>query len=100
VYVDKENLKVMKITLVADDMAPGFPIRQVDLTLNYDYTKIGDNEYVLPLQAELRSRDDRRFLVKNDVEFRLYRKFGADASIKFDLPEPLPEESLKEQPAK
>jgi hypothetical protein len=35
-------------------------------------------------------------MIKNDVEFRMYRKFGADTSIKFDTPDPLPEE--KEQP--
>jgi hypothetical protein len=69
VYVDKESLKVMQITLEADDLQAPFPIRQVNLTLVYDYTRIGDGEFVLPLQAELRSRDDRRFLVKNRVSY-------------------------------
>ena len=98
VFVDKASLKVMQITLEAEDLPPGFPVRQVNLTLVYDYTRIGDADYVLPLKAELRARDDRRFLTKNDVEFRLYRKFGADTSIKFDTPDPVPEEKLKEQP--
>ena len=100
VYVDKETLKVMQITLAADGLMAPFPIRQVSLTLVYDYTRIGDSDYVLPLKAELRSADDRRFLVKNDVEFRMYRKFGADTSIKFDTPEPLPEDKMKEETAK
>ena len=99
VYVDKESLRVMQITLEAELSAP-FPIRQVNLTLVYDTTKIGDAEFVLPLKAELRSRDDRRFLVKNDVEFRMYRKFGADTSIKFETPEPLPEDKISEEPPK
>jgi len=98
VYVDKESLKVMQITLEAEDLPPAFTVRQVNLTLVYDYTRIGDTDYVLPLKAELRSRDDRRFLIKNDVEFRMYRKFGTDTTIKFDTPDPLPEEKLKEQP--
>lgn len=98
VYVDKESLKVMQITLEAEDLPPAFPVRQVNLKLVYDYTRIGDTDYVLPLKAELRSRDDRRYQIKNDVEFRLYRKFGADTSIKFDTPDPLPEDKLKEQP--
>ena len=70
----------------------------MNLTLVYDYTRIGDGEFVLPLKAELRSRDDRRFLVKNDVEFRMYRKFGTETTIKFETPEPAPEEKIKEQP--
>jgi hypothetical protein len=40
-------------------------------------------------------------LVKNEVEFRLYNKFGAEATIQFgDTPEPLPEENTKEEPVK
>jgi hypothetical protein len=100
VYVDKETLKVMQITLETEDLPRDFPIRQVSLTLVYDYTKIGDNDYVLPLKAELRSRDDRNLLVKNDIEFRMYRKFGAETNIQFDTPAPLPDESVKEQPVK
>jgi hypothetical protein len=100
VFVDKGNLKVMRITLEAEGMPADFPVREVNLTLTYDSTKIGDSDYVLPLKAELRSRDDRRYLVKNDVEFRMYRKFEAETNIKFDTPEPLPEENLKEQPVK
>jgi len=100
VYVDKENLKVMKITLEVENLPPGFPIRQVNLSLNYGPARIGDNDYVLPLQAELRSSGDNRFQVKNDIEFRMYRKFGTDTSIKFDTPEPLPEAELKEKPLK
>jgi hypothetical protein len=100
VYVDKESLKVMKITLEVENLPPGFPIRRVNLSLDYGPARIGDKDYVLPLQAELRSSGDNRFEVKNDIEFRMYRKFGTDTSIKFDTPEPLPETELKEQPVK
>jgi hypothetical protein len=100
VYIDKEDPKVMRITLKVDELPPSFPIRQVDLRLIYGPARIGDTDYVLPLQAELTSSDDRRFRVKNDIEFRMYRKFGTDTNIKFDTPEALPEHELKEQPAK
>ncbi len=39
-------------------------------------------------------------LAKNEVEFRLYRKFAAEAVVTFETPEPLPEEKTKEQPPK
>ena len=100
VYVDKENLKVMKITLEVENLPAGFPIRHVNLSLDYGPARIGDNDYVLPLQAELRSSGDNRFQSKNDIEFRMYRKFGTDTSIKFDTPAPIPEGELKEQPLK
>ena len=98
VFVDKETLKVMYIKLETEGLPSDFPIREVDLTLRYNNTKIGDGDYILPERAELRSRDDRNVLVKNNIEFLLYQKFGADTAIQFDTPEPLPE--VKEQPLK
>ena len=41
-----------------------------------------------------------KFLSKNEVEFRMYRKFGAEAIIKFETPEPLPPDKINEQPVK
>jgi hypothetical protein len=98
VFVDKETPTVRYIQLETEGLPPDFPIKEVHLTLRYNKTKIGDNDYVLPERAELRSRDDRSALVKNNIEFRMYQKFGADTAIQFDTPEPLPE--VKEEPAK
>jgi N12 class adenine-specific DNA methylase len=97
IYVDADLLTVTRITLEAIDIPPTFPIQLAKTTLDYDFIKIGDAEHVLPLRAEVRMREGRT-LVKNDVEFRMYRKFGAEATIKFETPEPLPEDATKEQP--
>jgi hypothetical protein len=42
---------------------------------------------------------DSKLLTKNDVEFRLYRKFTAESSITF-TPDALPDDQTKEQPPK
>jgi hypothetical protein len=58
--------------------------------LDYDYTRIGDADYLLPLTFELRSRQGK-VLVKNDVDYDNYRKFTADSSVRFgdaDAPPP------------
>jgi len=55
--------------------------------LDYDYTRIGDSDYLLPLEFELRSREGKQ-LIKNDVTYDAYRKFNADTNITFDSPEP------------
>ncbi len=100
VYVDCDTLRVMRIKLQADTLPPSFPIQEVTLDLNYDYQKIGDTQFVLPLKAELRSREGQ-YHIKNDVEFRMYRKFSADATITFDqTPEPLPADQTQEEPVK
>jgi hypothetical protein len=54
---------------------------------------------LLPLKAVVRMRE-RKFLTKNEVEFRMYRKFTAEASITYETRAPLPEEKTKEQPPK
>jgi len=97
VYVDQESRIVSRVTLEADDLPPSFPIQKAALTLDYDFATINETQYMLPLKAEMRLRQGR-FLAKNEVEFRTYRKFGVEAVITFETPAPLPEEQLKEQP--
>jgi hypothetical protein len=90
VYADRDTGTVMRITMECDDIPAGFPIRDVSEILDYDFQKIGAREYVLPVKAELRSHNGRTSAF-NQIEFRLYRKYSADASITFDPPEPLPD---------
>ncbi|HVP48519.1 MAG TPA: hypothetical protein VMT32_18115 [Bryobacteraceae bacterium] len=101
IYVDKDTHQILRITLQAVDIPSSFPVQEAGTVLDYDYVKIGDREFLLPLKAVVRMRHDK-YLTKNEKEFRLYRKFSADAEIKFDAvtPDPLPEDQTKEQPAK
>ena len=95
IYVDKDTLAIMRVTLEAEDMPVSFPVQQANTVLDYDFVDISGHEFVLPLKATLRMRSGK-VLVKNDTEFRLYKKFGAEATITY-VPEPLPE--TKEAPA-
>ena len=99
IYVDRDTTMVMRLTMDITEFPVGFPIQEVHNSLDYDFQKIGDLEFVLPLRAEVRSRSGRG-KIKNEVEFRMYRKFGAEASITFETPEPLPDSATKEQPIK
>lgn len=78
-------------------MPAGFPINRILAILDYDFTKVGNQEFVLPLKASTVARMGRG-LFKNDVEFRNYNRFGAEATITF-APDPIPEDQLNEQPA-
>jgi hypothetical protein len=83
IFIDDNKHLVHRITLHPDGIPPSFPIQDVSLALDYDYARIGGAAYLLPLEFELRSREGRR-LVKNDVNYTDYRKFGADSTITFD----------------
>jgi hypothetical protein len=96
ILVDKGTRKVMRIYLHCEGLPSSFPVRAADLTLSYDNTRIGDTDYVLPLRAELKMRDDRNSPSKNLIQFYNYRKFGADTTIQFTDAPPPPDS----QPAK
>jgi len=99
IYVDRDTTMVMRVTLEAVDLPVSFPIQQASLTLDYDFAKIADREFLLPLKSVMRMREGKT-LIKNETEFRLYRRFQAEAIIKavdFENLPPLPDS--QEQPA-
>ncbi|MEO8099428.1 MAG: hypothetical protein ABI811_17125 [Acidobacteriota bacterium] len=97
IYADAETKMVMRINMDLDGLE-NFPIRKVNLDLNYDFVEISGQRFVLPLKAELRSTADNRFSSRNEVEFRMYQKFTADAKILFDIPDEIPQDQLQESP--
>jgi len=97
IFVDRDLLAVVRITSVAE-LAPTFPIQQAQDTLDYDLATISGHEYLLPLRAVVQMREGK-YLSKNEVEFRLYRKFTAGVTITF-TPDALPDDQTKEQPPK
>jgi hypothetical protein len=96
VYVDRDTNMVTRIVQEATEIPPSFPISQASTILDYDYVDISGAQYLLPLRAVTRTRAGK-LLTKNETEFRLYRKFAAEATLTF-TPEALPEEQIEEQP--
>lgn len=82
IFIDDRKHFIHRITLHADGIPPAFPIQDISLMLDYEYTLIGDGDYLLPLTFELRSREGG-VRIKNDVDYDQYRKFTADSSVSF-----------------
>jgi hypothetical protein len=98
VYADRETKAVTRIKMDCVGIPDDYPIKEVALTLDYSPTRIGDQEFVLPFHFELNSREAKA-VIRNEADYKLYRRFGADATITFGDAEPIPEDQLKEQPA-
>jgi hypothetical protein len=99
VYIDKDLHVVLRITLNADNIPPTFPIRMAKTILDYDYQDISGHEFLLPYKAQIDMSADG-ILTRNETEFRLYRKYSAEAEIRYDItPDPLPDDKTKEMPA-
>jgi hypothetical protein len=100
-FIDKESNTVIRIKMHGDVPA-SFPVQGIFQQLDYDYTKIGDQTFLLPLNSEMQAKmDGGKHLVRNTIDFRHYEKFSADAVIKFDqmTPDAAPpsDDKMKEQ---
>ncbi len=82
VYVAADN-QILRITSEADNLPDSFPINKLHATLDYDFTDIGGRSFLVPHTA-LVEMQAGVLGSKNEIEFRDYRKFSADAGINFD----------------
>ncbi len=94
VYIGKESGRVLRIVMEAQGIPRGFPMQEARSRLDFDFIDLSGQAFLLPLKAQAFVRSGR-LLTRNDLEFRLYRKFTAEATITFeeiDDLEPLPED--------
>ena len=98
IYVDKEHHQIQRITAEAADIPASFPVRSAGSVVDYDMATIGTRDYMLPMRAEVRMRD-AEVAIKNNIEFRSYRKFGVESEIKYDdIPDTPDDSKTKETP--
>jgi len=82
VFVPMDADVVARMTVEPDPPAD-FPMQDIKETLKYDYVDISGQKYLLPFTSEVVMRTGR-IGNKNDIAFKLYQKYSADAVIKFD----------------
>ena len=82
VYVPMNADVVWRMTVEPDPPAD-FPMQDIKETLKYDYVAISGQQFLLPLTSEVVMRTGR-IGNRNDIAFKLYQKYSADAVIKFD----------------
>jgi hypothetical protein len=90
IYGDPETGAVWRITNAANDLPAEIQTKSVSTVIDYNPIFIGDKSYLLPVQASVSMTTDSNN-IRNDLEFRNYRKFEADSVIKFaSADEPAP----------
>jgi hypothetical protein len=82
IYVPYDSSVVWWITVEPEPPAD-FPMQDVKETLKYNYVEISGQQFLLPLTSEVVMREGR-IGNRNEIEFRRYQKYSADAVIKFD----------------
>ena len=82
VYVEKGSNAVWRVTVEPEPPA-GFPMQNIREQLDYRYTDISGQKFLLPVRGEIVMRA-QGVGSKNEIDFRSYRKYSAEASITFD----------------
>jgi len=88
VWIDKETSRVMRIEQSGKGMPALFPFDTVETTVDYDFIRLGTSgPYLLPVESEVLScQRGTSICSRNKIEFRNYKKFGAQSDITFDKP--------------
>lgn len=100
VYWDPQEHAIMRITMETVGIPSDFSVKDVNITLDYDRIKVGEEAFILPLHYQLDSKLDKA-IASNEADYRLYQKYGAEvSSIKFGDDDPIPADQLKDEPQK
>ena len=83
IYIDSASGSVRRITMEADGLPPKFPIHGSAISVEYDYVRVGDHDFLMPSFAEVRVKEGRRYLLKNEITFRDYKRYAAESTIRF-----------------
>ncbi len=86
IWIDKQTSRVLRIEQSAQKMPLLFPFDTVETATDYDFVRLAAvDPYLLPVDAEVLSCiRGTSTCSRNRIEFRNYRKFGADSTVTFD----------------
>ena len=85
IWIDKETSRVLRIEMDARKIPTLFPFDTIETTADYDYVRLESQSFLLPVESEVLScQRGSSICSRNKIEFRNYRKFGAESDITFD----------------
>jgi hypothetical protein len=87
IWIDKETGQAISIEMTAKELPRGFPVWSVESRTDYDFVKIGDGKFLLPIGSQTTSCEPGgNVCLKNETEFKDFRKFESSSSLTFDGP--------------
>jgi len=86
VWIDRETLRVLRLEIESRNMPLLFPLSKVEEAVDYDFVRLATPKpFLLPTVSEVLSCEQGSpHCSRNRIEFRNYRKFGAESGIIFD----------------
>jgi hypothetical protein len=84
IWIDGESFRVLRIDSEATDIPDTFPVRSAKRLIDYDWTTISGEKYLLPLLSDVRltHRESKAiFETRNVIRFKDYQKYGTEVTI-------------------
>ena len=81
VYIDDATRGIRRITMEAEGIPAGYPVRASAVAIDYDYIAINNHDYLMPVGGEMRMKVGKLEDIMHKIEFRDYHRFGSDARI-------------------
>jgi len=95
IWIDRDSFRVLRIESEATDIPAGFPCPTAKRNIDYDWTTIANEKYLLPLLSDVRLtiRDAGKiYETRNLIKFKNYQKYGTEVIILDEDSKPIPEE--------
>jgi hypothetical protein len=86
IWIDRETSRVLRLEMESRNMPLLFPLSKVEEAVDYDFVRLATpRPFLLPTVSEVLScQQGSSHCSRNRIEFRNYRKFGAESGITFD----------------
>ena len=84
IWIDREKFRVLRVESNATELPRDFPITSARRAIDYDWVKITDENYLLPVLSDVRltfRQGTQAFESRNLIRFRNYQKYGTDFTI-------------------
>ena len=84
IWIDRGDFRVLRVESEATEIPEGFPVTAARRTIDYDWTVISEEKYLLPLLSDVRltiREGGRSYETRNLIRFTNYQKFGTDIII-------------------
>jgi hypothetical protein len=85
VWLEKDTAQVLRIEMQASRVPKEFPLDKVESAVDYEYVLLSGQRFLLPVHAEtLTCVRGTNNCSRNVIDFRNYRKYGAESTVTFD----------------
>ena len=82
--MDEDTRRVLRVEQHTLSIPNEFPVRKAESKLEYSYVRIDQKVYLMPASGEnIGCMNGSGACTRNVTEYKHYRKFGAESSVKF-----------------